>query len=70
MNSKAPGPNLLNAVPDDPLSQLELRVAKRADELARIGGAGTGTDLAYWMRAEREVFEGQSGLGAERWLQI
>ena len=39
------------------LLELELQVAHRADELWQEGGADRGSDLAYWMRAEREVIE-------------
>jgi hypothetical protein len=65
MNPNKPPPNHPAAIPGDPLSLLELSVAKRADELARIGGAGSGTDLVYWLRAEREIFEDASAPGED-----
>jgi hypothetical protein len=39
----------------DPLFEVELRVARRADELARTQGPGTASPEC-WLRAEREVF--------------
>jgi hypothetical protein len=45
-------PDLLD-FPHDSLSQLELRIARRADELARIPGRREQRD--FWIEAEREV---------------
>ena len=39
------------------LSELLLRVARRADELARRGVVSRATDRWLWLRAEFEVFE-------------
>ena len=39
--------------PLDELFQLELRIARRADELARLGERDAGYN--YWETAEREV---------------
>ena len=39
------------------LAELQLRVARRADELARRCHAGRDTDRRLWLRAELEVFE-------------
>jgi hypothetical protein len=40
---------------DDPLLELELRVAWRADEISHESGGGRDKDLEYWLQAEREV---------------
>lgn len=39
------------------LSELLLRVARRADELARRGVLSRTTDRWLWLRAEFEIFE-------------
>lgn len=40
----------------DALLELELAVARRADELARLGSERTpAEDVSCWMRAERDV---------------
>lgn len=39
------------------LAELQLRVARRADELARRRHADRDTDRRLWLRAELEVFE-------------
>lgn len=41
---------------DDELFQLELRVARRADQLANGRGSSRGRDLETWFEAEREIF--------------
>ena len=40
----------------DDLVQLQLRVARRADELARGGDSTRSRDLQLWFQAERDVF--------------
>ena len=40
---------------DDELSQLELFVARRADELARLSGSQLNRNLEYWLQAEGEM---------------
>ena len=42
---------------EDDLSQLQLEVAHRADEIWRSEGNGRGSDIEFWLRAEREVME-------------
>jgi hypothetical protein len=42
---------------DDSLFQLQIRVARRADELARPTLAGRDADVRCWQQAEREIFE-------------
>jgi hypothetical protein len=37
------------------LFELELRIARRADELAQTGGSRPRRDLEHWLRAEREI---------------
>lgn len=41
----------------EPLLDLQLRVARRADWLARYGTLARAADRALWLRAEQEVFE-------------
>ena len=45
--------------PDESLLTLQLRVARRADELARARVAPTGLNLHCWLLAEREVLNGK-----------
>lgn len=45
----------------DPLLDLELRVARRADELARDLPQATQLNLHCWLCAEREVFGAEMG---------
>jgi len=40
----------------DELFEVEMQIAKRADELVRLLGADRGNALEYWRRAEREVW--------------
>jgi len=44
-------------IDEDDLLRLELKVAKRADELSEESGRIRGKDLEHWLRAEQEVFE-------------
>lgn len=39
------------------LAELQLRVARRADELARRSHTDRRADRRFWLRAELEVFE-------------
>lgn len=46
-----------SAIPSEELVDLELAVARRADELARLESRRSPAgDVSCWMRAEREVF--------------
>jgi hypothetical protein len=49
-------PNL----PTDELFQVELRIAQRADELARNLGSDREHALEHWRRAEREVWQARA----------
>ena len=49
---------------EDDLSQLQLEVAHRADEIWRREGNGRGSDVEFWLRAEREVMEHRLFAGA------
>jgi hypothetical protein len=40
---------------DDPLVDVQLQVARRADELAARPGMGTSLNLHCWLLAEREI---------------
>ncbi len=55
MELPAPATDLADVVdfPLDDLARLELRIARRADELARLQERDLGCD--YWETAEREV---------------
>jgi len=44
--------------PADALSQLQLRVARRADELVRDSKVATPLNLHCWFAAESELIEG------------
>lgn len=54
--SAAPA-SLSDSFLDDPLFQLQIRVARRADELARQAGPGRDTDVRSWQQAEQEIME-------------
>lgn len=41
----------------DDLIELELRVARRADELARSAGTNTALNLRHWLQAEQEILQ-------------
>jgi hypothetical protein len=45
--------------PMDPLFELQLRVARRADELARGERSPPCSDLELWTAAEREILAAQ-----------
>ena len=57
MHTSNDDPNAPVVSLDDDLSQLEMQVAHRADELWRNEGQGRGSDLEFWLKAEREVVE-------------
>ena len=42
---------------DDDLFQMERRIARRADELARTEGTNPFSTLEHWHRAEAEVWD-------------
>lgn len=44
------------ADPNDPLFEIERRIARRADELTRLFGFNRSRVLEHWRRAEREVW--------------
>jgi len=44
----------------DELTQLELRIARRADELAAMGLGCTKLKLSCWLQAEEELLGGQA----------
>jgi len=65
MNTVHNDPDVPASAPEDDLLQLQLEVAQRADELWRTEGGHRGSDLEFWLRAEREVLERfLSGTGA------
>lgn len=50
---------------EEELFQLELRVARRADELAGRSAANRGQDLLHWFQAEREIFSIPEGCAVD-----
>ena len=46
---------------DEELVALQLRVARRADEISRQNAADRGADLERWLQAERECLFGSAG---------
>lgn len=57
MTSLALPPEPTPAFAPGELTDIQLRVARRADELARRFHANRDTDRRLWLRAEFEVFE-------------
>jgi hypothetical protein len=58
MSSTAEFPSVpAEVAPGDALAQLQLRVARRADVLARKAGRLPGVARRIWLRAEMEIFE-------------
>jgi hypothetical protein len=46
--------------PTDPLFEVQLRVARKADALVREEARGSGLNLQCWLLAEAEVFDAPS----------
>jgi hypothetical protein len=42
---------------DDDLFQMERRIARRADELARTAGTNSHSTIEHWRRAESELWD-------------
>jgi len=55
--SESPVEALVREIAADPLTELQLRVARRADELARSATAHSSLNLRYWLQAEHEVLQ-------------
>lgn len=49
-------PQTYTPPPSDTLLELELRVARRADELARLPADEKPLNLECWLQAEAEIF--------------
>jgi hypothetical protein len=52
------------AVPEiqsNELAHLQLEIARRADQLARLVISDPATDLALWLQAEQEIFARYGG---------
>ena len=64
MTIAEPMPQAVSADWDEELFQLELRVARRADELARGNESSRGHDLQIWFQAEREIIHPSAPAGA------
>jgi hypothetical protein len=47
----APAPEIA----DEALFDLELRISRRADELAKVAASNRERDLEHWLRAERDI---------------
>ncbi len=48
-------------VSSDALFDVECRIARRADELARLSGNDRNQALKHWLEAEREVWQEIAG---------
>lgn len=46
-------------VSDEALFDLELRISRRADELAKAATSGNERGLEYWLQAERDIMAEQ-----------
>jgi hypothetical protein len=65
--SLSTGKNIEPATPasaDDELLKLQLRVARRADELSQENGREPQKDLEHWLQAEREVLTNRTAVAA------
>ncbi len=69
MNLASPDLLLPSAVDGTELTALQLRVARRADELARLGTSSRAGDRQLWLRAELEVLE-CAERARPRWLHL
>jgi hypothetical protein len=54
-------------LPADELVQLQLRVARRADEIAQTQRHTTVSNFHCWLLAEAEVLKAESGLSGFGW---
>jgi len=45
---------------DEALFDLELRISRRADELAKAAASNRERSLEYWLQAERDIMSEQS----------
>ncbi len=57
MNADSPSVDAPEFFPTDELERLELRIARRADDLSRLDAADPRHALDHWCRAEREALE-------------
>jgi hypothetical protein len=48
-----------SALTEEGLLGLQLRVARRADEIAQTGARDRFRDIEYWLQAERDVLAGE-----------
>jgi hypothetical protein len=58
MNTLELPPPLASSIPADALFDLQLKVARRADELAGGGDSTPTRDVLLWFQAEREIIPG------------
>lgn len=49
------------------LMELQLRIARRADQLSRMAGYGRDVDRRVWLRAELEILEQAERAGGRWW---
>lgn len=47
----------MEACREEELIRIELRIARRADELARAYGSNREKDVAHWLQAEHEMWD-------------
>jgi len=57
IQAEAPARSRAGEIETDPLIELELRVARRADELARSAITQTSINLRHWLQAEQEILQ-------------
>jgi hypothetical protein len=46
----------MSAIDRNALARLQLKIARRADQLARLVISDPATDVALWLQAEEEIF--------------
>jgi hypothetical protein len=51
----------MSAIDRNALARLQLRIARRADQLARLVISDPATDVALWLQAEEEIFGSGEG---------
>jgi hypothetical protein len=47
----------LEAMREEELIRIELRIAQRADQLAQLNGSSREKDVAHWLQAEHEMWD-------------
>jgi hypothetical protein len=55
-------PTAVSEIQSNELAHLQLEIARRADQLARLVINDPVTDLALWLQAEQEIFARHGGV--------